>query len=166
MAGYMAASFIGFLPSAAAAVVLSAAAVIIIFIGRSKKLMTAVVCLVFFSLGLASYSAYDEQLKLRSKEYSCADVGFTGIVKSIDSISGDRFAYTLKGRVNDGFSAGVLLYSGRLDAEIGDELTFFGRLKKLKGCGESRPPYTSCRQYANSLKGEFEPAQCRFVKTK
>ena len=130
MAGYMAASFIGFLPSAAAAVVLAAAAVIIIFIGRSKKLMTAVVCLVFFSLGLASYSAYDEQLKLRSEEYSCADVGFTGIVKSIDSISGDRFAYTLKGRVNDDFSAGVLLYSGRLDAEIGDELTFFGRLKK------------------------------------
>ncbi|EDR99405.1 hypothetical protein EUBSIR_02464 [[Eubacterium] siraeum DSM 15702] len=31
----------------------------------------------------------------------------------------------------------------------------------LKWCGESRPPYTSCRQYANSLKGEFEPAHCR-----
>ena len=82
-----------------------------------------------FVLAMSFYRAYDVLVYQKIIFCSENEISFSGKIIEENEYSGDKSGYVLKGRINEDIKAKVLVYTDTLDSELGDIISFRGKLK-------------------------------------
>ena len=97
-----------------------------VFKGRLKEVILIISA---FVLAMSFYRAYDVLVYQKIIFCSENEISFSGKIIEENEYSGDKSSYVLKGRINEDIKAKVLVYTDTLDSEIGDTISFRGKLK-------------------------------------
>lgn len=112
-----------------ASLIVSFAAVIISLVilklkGRSK--LVYLVCSVCFAIGTLFYISYDKLCYQKVIAYDGREVVVSGVLTDYTDYNGDRTAYFIDGRINNGVKAKIYCYGDAQNCDIGDEITIKG----------------------------------------
>ena len=97
-----------------------------VFKGRLKEFILITSA---FVLAMSFYRAYDVLVYQKIIFCSENEISFSGKIIEENEYSGDKSGYVLKGRINEDIKAKVLVYTDTLDSELGDIISFRGKLK-------------------------------------
>lgn len=112
-----------------ASLIVSISAVIISLVilklkGRSK--LVYIVCSVCFAIGTFFYISYDKLCYQKVTAYDGQDVVVSGVLTDYTDYNGDRTAYYIDGRINNGVKAKIYCYGEAKNCDIGNEITVKG----------------------------------------
>lgn len=112
-----------------AALIISIAAVIISLIilklkGRSK--LVYLVCSVCFAIGTIFYISYDKLCYQKITAFDGQNIVVSGVLTDYYDYNGDRTAYYIDGRINNGIKAKIYCYGEAKNCDIGDEIIVEG----------------------------------------
>lgn len=104
----------------------------ILYVALRKKIKGMPLIIFSFIAGLAVYTAYSVNVYDKISAFDGKKIYFSGKIENVEHRGADSSVLMLKGRINDGKKAKILLYWEDYDCCIGDEIEFDAAVSKPK----------------------------------